>query len=251
MHILQVSDFYRPIIGGLERHVETLSQELVRLGHSVTVVTLQPGDHPAEETINGVRVVRIHSFCQRLPFVYAGAALPFHPTVPDPGAMAALHRVVKRERPAVVHSHNWLMYSYLPLHHVHRGPAHVVTLHDYGLTCARKTLQLADRVFVGSAGHQAPSKPSDRSCSGPQLAKCLACTSEQFGVIRGAALTTGLRASRAINGRADRYIAISTAVAEAARQGLPSDEVITVIPTMVPNNLTALARSIPRPTFLP
>ena len=30
MHILQLSDFYRPVIGGLERHVETLSRELIR-----------------------------------------------------------------------------------------------------------------------------------------------------------------------------------------------------------------------------
>jgi hypothetical protein len=43
MRILQVTDFYRSVIGGLERHVETLSQELIRLGHAVTVVTLQSG----------------------------------------------------------------------------------------------------------------------------------------------------------------------------------------------------------------
>lgn len=47
MHILQVTDFYRPVIGGLERHVETLSQELIRLGHTVTVVT------PANNQIMG------------------------------------------------------------------------------------------------------------------------------------------------------------------------------------------------------
>src|ERR1019366_6491286 len=54
MHILELSDFYRPIIGGLERHVETFSRELVRLGHTVTVVTLQTGDRPAEEILDGV-----------------------------------------------------------------------------------------------------------------------------------------------------------------------------------------------------
>ena len=57
MHILQLTDFYRPVIGGLERHVETLSRELVRLGHTVTVVTLQTGDAPAEETLDGVHIV--------------------------------------------------------------------------------------------------------------------------------------------------------------------------------------------------
>ena len=55
MHILELTDFYRPVIGGLERHVETLSRELVHLGHTVTVVTLQTGDDPAEEILDGTR----------------------------------------------------------------------------------------------------------------------------------------------------------------------------------------------------
>ena len=151
MHILELSDFYRPVIGGLERHVETLSRELIRLGHTVTVVTLQTGDHPAEETLDGVHVIRIRGWSGSLTAFHADAARPFHPTVPDPGAMAALRRVVQRERPAVVHSHSWLQYSYFPLHHGQRGPAHVVTLHDYGVACAKKTLQHVTRRLASSA----------------------------------------------------------------------------------------------------
>jgi glycosyltransferase involved in cell wall biosynthesis len=83
------------------------------------------------------------------------------------------------------------------------------------------------------------------------LAKCLACAPEQYGVLKGTAITTGLRVSRTLHGRADRYIAISAAVAEGARCALPSRHEIIVIPTMVPNLLPALARSTPRPEFLP
>jgi glycosyltransferase involved in cell wall biosynthesis len=251
MHVLQLTDFYRPVIGGLERHVETLSRELIRYGHRVTVVTLQTGDDPAEEILDGVRVIRIRGWSGSLSALHADAARPFHPTVPDPGAMAALRRVVQRDRPSVVHSHSWIQYSYFPLHHGPRGPAHVVTLHDYGVACAKRTLQhVTRRAALSASGPSGPHYPS-RPCSGPRLAKCLACAPEQYGVLKGTAITTGLRASRLLHGRADCYIAISRAVADASRAVLPGQSEIVVVPTIVPNGLPELARSTPRPGFLP
>ncbi|MDX6338405.1 MAG: hypothetical protein QOG05_5745, partial [Streptosporangiaceae bacterium] len=76
MHILQLSDFYRPVIGGLERHVETLSRELVRLGHTVTVVTLQTGNDPDEETLDGVHVIRIRGWSGGRAALHADASRP-------------------------------------------------------------------------------------------------------------------------------------------------------------------------------
>jgi glycosyltransferase involved in cell wall biosynthesis len=254
MHILQLTDFYRPVIGGLERHVETLSRELVRLGHTVTVVTLQTGDEPAEETLDGVHILRIRGWSGGRTAFHADAALPFHPTFPDPGAMAALNRIVQRERPAVVHSHSWLQYSYFPLHREQTGPAHVVTLHDHGVACAKKTFQhVTRRVGRSIEGSAVASSTESLSqpCSGPRLTKCLACAPEQYGAIKGTAITVGLRASRILHGRADRYIAISTALAEGSRSSLPRDHDVVVIPSMVPDGLPALARSTPRPDFLP
>lgn len=236
LHVMQLTDFYSPTIGGLEKHVETLSGELVRLGHTVTVVTLQTGDLPADETINGVRVIRIRSWSQKLIGSYADAARPFHPPVPDPGATAALRSVIQRERPDVVHSHGWLAYSYIPLHSNRRGPAHVMMLHDYGLTCARKTMLHS---------------PSGGQCSGPGLVKCLRCAPAQYGVLKGTAITAGLRASRVLHGRVDRYIAVSASLADAARRGVPAHQDIAVIPSMLPNDLPALATATPRPAFLP
>jgi glycosyltransferase involved in cell wall biosynthesis len=253
MHVIQLTDFYRPVIGGLERHVETLSRELISLGHSVTVVTLQTGDQPIDETIDGVHIIRICGWSTRLKGFHADAARPFHPTAPDPGAMAALRRVIQRELPDVVHSHSWLGYSYFPQYRVSRGPAHVVTLHDYGLACPKKTLQYSGRLLVTSADGR-PGEPApnvSQPCSGPRLAKCLKCAPGQYGLLKGVTVTAGLRASRILHGRADRYIAISTAVADGSRPVLPDGSHLVVIPTMVPNGLTALAHSTSRPEFLP
>lgn len=236
MYVMQLTDFYQPVIGGLERHVATLSKELIRLGHETVVVTLQPGGLPAEEVVDGVRVIRIGSWSRNLPGIYSAADHPFHPAVPDPGAVAALRRVIQSEKPTVIHSHSWLQYSYFPLHHAQDGPAHVVTLHDYGLACPRKTLQLAN---------------GKGQCPGAKLARCLPCVPEQYGVVKGTAIATALRASRRLHDRADRFIAISTAVAEGNRQAVPAGKEITVLPTLVPNGLPALADETPRPDFLP
>jgi glycosyltransferase involved in cell wall biosynthesis len=254
MHILELTDFYKPIIGGLERHVETLSRELTRLGHRVTVVTLQTGDEPTEETLDEVRVIRIRGWSGGRATFHADAARPFHPPFPDPGAVAALRQVLQRERPDVVHSHSWLQYSYFPLYHVQRGPAHVVTLHDYGLACPRKTLQRTRRRVLRSVANsieaEAPSVVSE-PCSGPRLPKCLTCAPRQYGVLKGTAITSGLSASRILHGRADRYIAVSAAVADSSQCAMSGGSEIGVVPTMVPNHLPELAQSTPRPAFLP
>ncbi|MGC0314664.1 glycosyltransferase family 4 protein [Kitasatospora acidiphila] len=235
MRILQLTDFYRPTIGGLERHVESLSTEFVRHGHEVTVLTLRIGDRPTSEVIDGVRVERVPSWSGRLSGLYADASRPFHPTVPDPGALAALRGAVRRLKPDIVHSHSWLQYSYFPLfRRAAEAPGHVVTLHDYGLSCAKKT-------------NQQDTGP----CSGPALAKCVKCAAAGYGTVKGVALAGGLHASRALHGRADAYVAISTAVATASQAALLPETDLRVIPSMVPRGIAELAHSTARPDFLP
>ena len=236
MRIVQLTDFYRPTIGGLERHVETLSRESVKnFGHDVTVITLRNGDLPEREEIDGVRVVRINGWSTKVSRLYADPSRPFHPTFPDPGALASLRRAIADAKPDIVHSHSWLEYSYYPLYDASpAGPGHVITLHDYGLSCVKKTYQ-----------------NDGRTCAGPKLGKCISCAREQYGPVKSAALTVGLHASRRLYGRADAYVAISRAVADAARAVIPESVRLTVIPSMVPDGMDLLANSAPRPGFLP
>ena len=236
MRVMQLTELYHPLIGGVESYVAALSKGLVRLGHTVVVVTIQPGGLPEEETIDGVRVIRIRSWSQNLTRFYSDTSHPFHPPAPDPGAVAALRRIIQQEQPAVVHSHNWLNHSFFPLYHAHKGPAHVVTLHDYAMACPRKTLM--------RSGHA-------EQCSGPGIARCLSCAPEQYGLLKGSMITMAMRASRFLQHRADRYLAVSTAAADGSRGSLPADAEIILHPPMVPDDLLRIAQETPRPDFLP
>jgi glycosyltransferase involved in cell wall biosynthesis len=236
MHIMQITDFYHPAIGGVQSYVAALSKELVRIGNTVVVVTIQPGGLPAEETIDGVRVIRVRTWSQHLTSLYSDASHPFHPPAPDPGAVAALRRVIRQERPDVVHSHSWLSNSYFPLYDAKKGPAHVVTLHDFGMACPRKTLMRSGQA---------------EQCPGPRVDRCLSCAPEQYGVLKGSVITVTMRASRFLNRRVDRYLAVSAAAADGSRAVLPTDAEIVLHPPMVPDGLLRAAQETPRPEFLP
>ncbi len=60
LNIWMTTTGFRPLIGGAERMIETLASGLASRGHHVTVATVHPGvDLPADEWIDGYRVVRI------------------------------------------------------------------------------------------------------------------------------------------------------------------------------------------------
>jgi glycosyltransferase involved in cell wall biosynthesis len=69
MKIVHVYHHYYPVVGGLERAVKGLAEELVKLGHEVHVITSKFGAHdrPREERINGVYVHRVKSLRLRYP----------------------------------------------------------------------------------------------------------------------------------------------------------------------------------------
>jgi glycosyltransferase involved in cell wall biosynthesis len=61
MKVVHVITHYHPIIGGLERAVQSLAEELAKMGHEVHVITSRFGaeNRPKEEVINGVYVHRV------------------------------------------------------------------------------------------------------------------------------------------------------------------------------------------------
>jgi len=64
MRITHIHHHYSPVVGGLERVVQFLAEELVKLGHEVHVITTTTGaeGRPREEVINGVYVHRVKGY---------------------------------------------------------------------------------------------------------------------------------------------------------------------------------------------
>ena len=214
LRILQVTDLFEPFIGGMEQHVKTLSRELAQRGHDVTVATAHLPGTAVNETVDGFRIRRITGWCGRaLAGWYERVEAPFHPPVPDPGVVAALKRIIEESRPDVVHAHGWITYSCLAIAR-HQRLALVVTLHDHSFACARKTLM-----------HKGL-----EVCAGPRLDVCLRCAPGQYGIVKGAALTMGLRAARPLHNRVESWVAISRFVADSSRCAMPHGCTISVIP---------------------
>lgn len=237
MRILQLAQFYPPVIGGEERHVYNLSGALARLGHDVHVATLQvdgdpaaPGAPAADQP--GVSVHRLDSVGRRVPSLYAASDRPLALPLPDPVVTRALHRVVAEVRPDVVHAHNWIINSYLPLPVARRLPL-VYSLHDYSHVCATKRFM-----------------HDELPCSGPELGKCGPCADGHYGRGKGRVISATVRGGRPARNRAvDVFTPVSTAVARGNlldEQDLPWEHV----PNFVPDELVA-AEQRPRDPELP
>src|SRR5438270_5619842 len=192
MRILMVTDFYAPYLGGVEVLVRSVSRELVLRGHEVAVATLVAPGLSVRSLDDDVRIYRIKTTTQRLGLLFTSPARPWAPPTPDPEAVAALRAVVADERPDVVHGHDWLARSYLPLKRPGRGPAFVMSLHYFTLTCAKKSL-----MYNGAP------------CSGPALAKCVACAGRHYGAAKGTVVALGQRTfSRMESARVDLFLPV-------------------------------------------
>ncbi len=205
MRILMLAQSFAPVIGGEERIVEDLSGELVRRGHEVSVATLrQPAGEPAPRA-DGVELRLLESSVHRIPGVPVDEERRYAPPGPDPLTVRDLRRVIREQRPDVVHAHNWLAHSYLPLDR-RRGPAFVLSLHDYSLVCATKRF-----FFRGGV------------CDGPSARKCLAHSLDFYGPGKGTMVAAGMALGEPwLRRRVDMFLPVSTAVRDLSGIG-PGD----------------------------
>jgi glycosyltransferase involved in cell wall biosynthesis len=215
-----LAQWYPPILGGEELHVANLSRTLVARGHEVTVATLRQQGLADEELDGDVRVVRVAGGLQRFEALFADSARRSAAPIPDPLLTLAINRIVSRFRPDVMHAHNWLVHAALPIRAA-RGIPLVQTLHDFSLVCAQKVL-----LRYG------------RACSGPGPIKCLTCTADHYGTVKGPITTLSNWADGVAQRRlVDRFIPVSRAVAE----GTGLDERHEIIPNFVPDETASPA----------
>lgn len=219
MRILMLAQFYSPIIGGEERHVENLSRALVARGHDVVVATLRHHNLPECEMKDGVRLYRVRGSMQRLGMLFTEKHRQFAPPFPDPEVLGALHRIIREERPEIVHAHNWMIRSFTPLKNWSKARL-VMTLHDYSLVCVQRRLM-----------------QRGTPCSGPNLAKCLGCAGEFYGLAKGwpTAMANAFWAARERQA-VDLFLPVSQAVVEGTQ--LQKYQVrYRVVPNFVPDQI--------------
>jgi glycosyltransferase involved in cell wall biosynthesis len=218
MRILLLAQFFPPDIGGEERHVFNLANTLAARGHEVAVATQRMANVPDQEILaSGVRVHRIATAAMLLPSVYS-TSRAHHPPLPDPLGVRELSRIIRQERPHVVHAHNWIVNSAVALRRTSPAGSRfglVLTLHDFSHVCATKRL-----MRMGSG------------CEGPTVARCLPCSTAQYGLALGPATAAATALMRPWKNRAiDHVVCVSNAVASGNR--IPPGPHTSVIPNFV------------------
>ena len=228
MRILMLAQFYPPSIGGEERHVRDLAIELAARGHDVSLATLWQKGLPGLENDHGVRVHRVRGAMQHLSTLFSSADRQYAPPFPDPEVLRALRHIIVEEHPDIVHAHNWIVHSFVPLKAWSKARL-IVTLHDYSLVCVQKRL-----------------RNHGGNCTGPGPVKCLNCATHFYGIAKGplAHLAHGFYAGRERRA-VDMFLPVSQAVAEGtqlARRELPYQ----IIPNFIPDQ-TEIARDDANP----
>lgn len=239
MRVFELTDLFHPVVGGVPRYVEVISQRLAADGHSVAVATSALPGVPAgrSDGPGGISLHRLtgwhHAAAHR---VYRDLARPHHPPFPDPGYGRRLLKVIRDFRPDVIRAHNWSIFSLLRVLSGVDVPLLSMS-HGAVLLCARQTMIRSD----GS------------SCPRPAIGTCMRCAADQYGPIMGPALAAGLRASRPLLRRVDRFIAVSSFTARKVEPTITrlTGRPVSVLHPCVSDDFAAHARSAPRPTFLP
>ncbi len=178
--ILVAADFYPPFLGGLEGQAQRLARELASRGHEVTVATIWHRGLPEREVADGVTVHRLKGLTTGVPWFSTVPGRRYHPPFPDPAVVWHLHRLIGRVRPDVVHARGWIAYSCAAALLGRQIPL-LISAHDYGYSCAVRTLVRQGRI-----------------CDGPALGKCLACATRTQGVPKGVAAVLGVLAGRGL-----------------------------------------------------
>ncbi len=237
MKILMVSEFFPPVMGGLERHVAELSRALAEKGHKVKVLTIGwKGLQPYEKQ-DSLEIFRISGIFQRFGFLYGNKNRRFHPPMPDLVLAKKISSFVKDFWPDIIHCHGWIVYSVLQSKKFFNVPL-VVTFHDYGLICPKRTMLRGTSI-----------------CRVPFTTECISCARDGLGSYKSKPTFWGIRANRSKIKLVDRFIAVSSFVKDVHQKYLDLGESkICVIPNfhspVVNEELATAGIELPRDFIL-
>lgn len=214
MKILMLSEVYPPIIGGAGKHVHSLSRELVKRGHEVIVCTTAQKDLLKYEEEDGVKILRIPGFFQRIPFLFKDPARRFHPPARDWLISMKLAEIIEQEKPDVIHAHGWMLYSIPPSKKDLKIPL-LVTLLECEFICPKRSLL----------------SKTNGLCDEPFTKKCIACGRDSYSLVKALAAYYGVKTNRDKLKSVDKFIAISSFTKQLNTKHLGlSDNDVLVIP---------------------
>jgi glycosyltransferase involved in cell wall biosynthesis len=209
MRVLLISDFFPPTRGGMDAHVQRLAQSLTGAGHDVAVVT---GTQNPDPLPSGVPIHYAPTVLSRTPGVFQDGNVQYPPPFPDSTFRSVVRRISESWRPDVIHAHGWCAFSsYWP-----GSPPLVVTLHDHGLRCPKRTLLRSLAECPTGIGVQ-----------------CVSCAGDQ-PVIKRTPLAAIMHWSvPKLAARTSKFIAVSHSVADRVAETGVSSAKIVVIPNFL------------------
>jgi glycosyltransferase involved in cell wall biosynthesis len=201
---------YPPSIGGMESHVKTLAEWLSIHGHKVIVCTLGSESMSATEESKNLTVYRMNGLLQKIPIIFKNISKITHLPIPDPVLIKKISKVIKKEKPDIIHAHGWMLYSAIYLKKKFGIPL-VATIHDHGFICPTKALMNGDMI-----------------CNTCFTKECVHCGKEIFGLKVSLLRYLCVRSQKRNLKYVDKFIAVSSFVKDVHSKYIDENRITTI-----------------------
>jgi len=219
MNILMLSDvppslFFSYHISGRIGYIRSLSEILASSGHNVIICTINPGSCPDIARHSNITTYYTRSLLHRSPF-YKYPKRRHHLPIQDLLVTEKIQEIIKKERPEIIHGHDRMLYSFLPLKEKYKIPV-VATIHDYSFICPTATLMWRNKI-----------------CDKSFTRRCVVCKKNESSFVESVLMygVTKLNSLRVLSS-IDRIIAVSTFIKETYAHYVSKDK-ISVIPGFI------------------
>lgn len=208
-----LTDFCKPMLGGIEQHVFSLSRLLVEKGHQVIIGTIKQNALKSIEVYDGICIQRLNSLFQKVPFLYSNPAKKYHPPFQDFLLVKEIENLINNFKPDIIHCHGWVLFSCLPLKSKYNIPI-ITTLHHYGFLCPKQDL-FFNNEYV---------------CNTPFSINCYSCSTKSYGFLTSIFLSALVSLGKKDFSEIDKFIAVSDFVKNIYFQNLnlPENQIITI-----------------------
>lgn len=210
MKILLLSPKYPPF-GGIRIHVKSLAKWLSEHGYKVTVC--MPGSETisATEESKNLTIYRMSGLLQKIPILFKNSNRLAPLPIPDPIFIKKISKVIKNEKPDIIHAHGRMLFSAITLKKKFDIPV-IATIHDYGFICPTSVLMRGDVI-----------------CNKCFTKGCVHCGKERLGLTMLLLHYLGIKSQKKNLKYVDKFIAVSSLVKDVHSKYIDRDR-IDVIP---------------------